>query len=252
MRVLIIQPSIYVYGGAEILITRLANYLSEQGVENALLTTSILPEMQDKLIGTEIILPEKSHKKGILTVLTHIYEALNLRKEIYRRSHEFDVINLHNFPAELAALSVPNPTVWMCNEPPELYLGSESKYAVISALLRAVNKGFLIFDKFVVNNYIDKVVVSDKFNASRFERTYGISPNIIHYGVDYEFFSQGDGEQAKDELGIHEGFILIQVGMLTSSKNQMGSVKAVEALREEIPDIKLLLVGVMKESTRTR
>jgi len=244
IRVLIVHPEIYVYGGAELVITKLANYLSNKGIENALLTTSILPEMRDKLKGTEIIIPEKQPKKSFITLLSHIYKAMGLQKCIRERTNDFDVINVHNFPAELSVFLLHKPVVWMCNEPPELYLGSESKYRFISTLLKIANKTLLSFDRFVVSRYIKNVVVADEFNAERFKENYNITPNIINYGIDYAFFSQGDGERAKERFGLHDSFVLIQVGMLTSFKNQMESIKTVEALKGEIPDIKLMLVGL--------
>ncbi|OFV67073.1 MAG: glycosyl transferase family 1 [Candidatus Syntrophoarchaeum butanivorans] len=244
MHVLIVHPAMYVYGGAEIVIVKLANYLSEKGIKNTLLTTSIIPEIQKDLQGTETIIPKKQPKRGFMTLLSHIHEALTLRKYILENINDFDLINVHNFPSELSILSCPKPVVWMCNEPPEMYLGSESRYQSVSFLLKIANRFFLMLERFVVRRYIERVVVADEFNARRFERIYGIKPDIINYGVDYEFFSRGDGKSARDRFNLHNDFVLIQVGMLTPLKNQMESIKTVEALKEKIPNLKLVLAGL--------
>ena len=243
MHVLIVHPAMYVYGGAEIVIVRLANYLSNKGIENTLLTGFVLPEIQRDLQGTEVIIPKKLPERGLITLLFHIREALALRRYILKKIKDFDVINVHNFPSEISSISSHKPVIWMCNEPPELYLGSESRYWFISSGLKMMNRAFLIFDRLVVRRYIERVVVADEFNSERFERIYGIKPDIINYGIDYEFFSKGNGDSIKDRFDLHSSFVLIQVGMLTPLKNQMESIKTVEALKDEIPAIKLVLAG---------
>ena len=52
-------PAISVYGGAELVIVRLANQLTRQGVANTLLTTAIPLEMREELDGTEIRIVER-------------------------------------------------------------------------------------------------------------------------------------------------------------------------------------------------
>jgi hypothetical protein len=52
-----------------------------------------------------------------------------------------------------------------------------------------MKKTILAFDKFVVRHYIKNVVAADEFNAERFKRIYGFKPEIINYGIDYDFFS---------------------------------------------------------------
>ena len=243
MRLLIVHPGMYVYGGAELVIVKLANYLSEKGIKNTLLTSSIIPEIQKDLHGTEVIIPKKLPKRGLIAILFHFREAWTLRKYILKNINDFDVVNVHNFPSELSSIFSPKPVVWMCNEPPELYLGSESKYRFISFSLKIMNRVFLMLDRFVVRRYITKVVVADEFNSERFEGIHGMQPDIINYGIDYEFFSGGDGNSAKDRFNLHNSFVLIQVGMLTPLKNQMKSIKTLEALKDMIPEIKLVLAG---------
>ena len=50
MRVLIVYPRIDLYGGAELLVVRLANYLTRSNIENALLTTNICDEVKNDFL----------------------------------------------------------------------------------------------------------------------------------------------------------------------------------------------------------
>src|SRR3989304_4729394 len=91
-----------------------------------------------------------------------------------------DVISAHNFPAALACLPAPistKPIVWMCNEPPELFTNWKRKP------IEALNRWWVKASHM-------KVVVADEMQAVRFTGIYGVVPEVIHYGVDYAFWSQ--------------------------------------------------------------
>lgn len=102
-----------------------------------------------------------------------------------------DVINVHNFPASLAAYPAERPIVWMCNEPPELFTNWWRKS------IEALNRRW-------VRNSGMRVVVADNFNADRFESIYGVKPTVIPYGVNYDFWSQG--------VRSDDGLVILQVG----------------------------------------
>ncbi len=224
-----------VYGGAELLIVKLANYLSRTGIENKLLVTFLSPEIEKKFERTEIITLNKDLGSGIKDIVT---EILILHKHIKELSDSFDIINVHNFPSEVSVFGIRRPIVWMCNEPPIFWLNTH-----LPSLLLVPHKLVLKFENLVVKKYVRKVCVADEFNARRFERIYGFKPEIINYGVDYEFFSKGNRKRALEEFGLFDTFIILQVGMITPLKNQMESIKVVERLRDKIPNVKLVLAG---------
>lgn len=233
MRVLIVSPEIRVYGGAELLIVKLANYMTKKGIENALLTTSIIPEVANDLHRTKIIIRRRSRlpPREIMTLYEGVRE--NLR--------DFDVINVHNYPAEFSVFLCRKPAVWMCNEP-YLHLPYDSKPSLSLRMERSV---LSTIEKLIVKRFIKYAVVADEANAKRFKEIYGFKPIIIHYGVDYEFFSKGDSRRALEMFNLDESdFIVLQVGMLTPFKNQMASIKAVERIKTKIPNIKLVLAGL--------
>lgn len=246
MRVLIVHPHMSLYGGAELVIVELANYLTKKGIENSILTLSMLDEIKKDLKGTELIIPKgvKEEKKGIPKFTNFVGEMLLLRKYVHKYRKDYDVVNVHNFPAEYAVFPFVKNAVWMCNEPPmQLYL--MENLSLPTKILAWITERF---DKFLVKNYIKYSVVADEFNFKRFVKIYGIKPEIINYGIDYDFFSKGNAERAKKRFNLNRNFTLIQVGTLTPLKNQMESIRVVEKLKEKIPNIKLILVGWGEEN----
>jgi len=241
MRVLIVYPKFYIYGGAELVVVRLANYLTEKGVENAILTTAMLPEIEKDLNKTRVII----HKESKIPFnFLGVREMLALHKGIRNNLKDFDVINIHNYPAELSFFPFRKPAVWMCNEPPEIVLRINSKQFLFS---RLVKKIVLKFDKFIVRRYIKNAVVADEFNAERFKKIYGLNPEIINYGIDYGFFSYGYPEKPKEKYNLRNNFIILQVGILTPLKNQLESVKTIKKLKDKIPHLKLILAGLAED-----
>lgn len=240
MRVLIVHPYMTFYGGAELVIVKLANYLTKKKIKNAVLTLDISPELRKELRGSEILLPEKPLRFSprMPYVLTLLPAVLTLTKYLRKNLERFDAINVHNFPAELVASYCPKKVVWMCNEPPKLH------FAAPSPIEKGLGKVITALDKRVVRKHVSRVCVADEFNAARFKKIYGIKPVVIPYGVDYEFFSKGNGQKARKNFNLSkDDFILLQVGMLTPFKNQLESVKVVKKLKGKIPKIKLVLAG---------
>lgn len=232
MRVLIVYPDMYVHGGAELLVVRLANYLTENNIDNALLTTAILPEIEGDFKGTEIITKPATHSV--------VGQTLALHKGIRAHKENFDIINVHNFPAEVAMFTLRKPTVWMCNEPSGVALDIEH---TSSAVLKLKKRVFVEFDKLVTRHYVTKAVVADDFNAKRFAAIYGFEPEVIRYGIDCEFFSGGSGGRISEDLGLKGSFVILHVGMITPYKNQLKSVEVLSEIKSAIPNVKLVFAG---------
>ncbi len=143
--------------------------------------------------------------------------SLGLRKH----QESFDVINAHNFPAEIVAASSSKPVVWMCNEPELSLIGKQP--GLKSCFTPSMIYLYIQYlrEKYLVKNKIKNIVVSDEFNAERFHTIYGLHPTIINYGIDYDFFSgRGEGERQEDDSFVKK-FDDLHVGMITGFKNQM-------------------------------
>jgi glycosyltransferase involved in cell wall biosynthesis len=246
LKVLIVHPDLSFYGGAELLIVKLANYLTKKGIKNTILTLSISEEVKKEFKGTHIIALNKKtveRKNRISKLIDFINGFLILWKYVQINRKKYDVINVHNFPAEYSLFPFARNSVWMCNEPPiQLYLRQYN-----SLLLKIFQTIMKKFDRFIVRSSVKYSCVSDEFNAERFEKIYGIKPRIINYGIEYDFFSKGNEKNAKKMFNLYNNFILLQVGTLTPLKNQIESIKVVEKLKEKIPHIKLILVGLGEE-----
>jgi glycosyltransferase involved in cell wall biosynthesis len=240
MRVLIVNPRFFVYGGAELLIVELCRHLARQNIEHALLTTAIIPEVAQALPKTRIILSPCGWNN--LKIYFHLWRAVR------RHAAEYDLINVHNFPAEFSAFLRRQPVVWMCNEP-ELYLRKINTKTRRGKMLGAP---VFLFERWIVRNFINKTIVSDSFNARRFKSLYGIEPNVIHYGIDYEFFSVPD-ESCVNRLKTQWGkrFVMLHVGIMTPLKNQLRSLQVLCEVKQRIPDCLLVLAGCWENAYKS-
>ncbi|MBU1173739.1 MAG: glycosyltransferase family 4 protein, partial [Proteobacteria bacterium] len=213
MKVLIINPTFYAYGGAERLIVKLANYLTEKGIESTVITQEITPEIKQEFTETRIITTDTME---------------NMAPLVQSIIHQFDVVNPHNDPAQLLLYPRMRPSVWMCNEPPyPVLMGQELPEP----------------QKDLIRKYITLSVVADEYNRKRFMGIYDVEPRVNPYGVDYDFFQGGDREAVRERYGLNDAFTVLQVGMMTFTKSQLKTVSIFKKLKRKIPDAKLILAG---------
>lgn len=217
MKILILQPRFEVYGGAELVIVRLCNYLSEKNIEHVLLTSNILSDVRRDLKKTEVIVPIES------------FDPFNdIRVYLKNNINNFTLFNLHNHPAEVLFYPYKRPSVWNCNEPSTMIMfGKEVPKEHIEA-----------------GQNISKIIVSDQYNQERIKKVYNKDSIIINYGIDIDFWSAKlDKEELRSKFHLENKFVLIHIGWFNEFKNQFHSLEAVHSLVKEIPNIKLLFVG---------
>lgn len=239
-KILIVHPQMKFFGGAELLIAEFANWLTKHGYKNSILALSKSKEIEESLIGTELIIPENDIKissSGFNSAKDVLKGIKTLRKEIGGIHSDFDLINLHNFPATWALFPRKKPSVWMLNEPPNLW--SRPNAGII---LKIMNKLRNALDKFIVKK-IDVICVSDEFNRKRCLERYGKDSKIVNYGINHDFFSKGIKENAVKKYGLKGKFVVLQSGVLSEQKNQMESIKTIERLKDRIKNIILILAG---------
>lgn len=231
MNILVVSPAMTIYGGAEVLVVRLVNYLSKAGHNVSLLISNITPEIESELIDVRVINLEVKISSLFLT------EIYALRRFMKKNKHQYDIVNVHNFPAELA-LSGQTPCVWMCNEPPLIRLNPDvhGQYS-----LKRFYKLLLIkYEQFYLRNKKFTTIVADQFNQVRFKTIYQQHAEIIPYGVDADFFAtQPENLPERND----DQFIIVQVGMIQELKNQLESLKVINVLKAEIPNIYLVIAG---------
>ena len=213
MKILVVQPNFAVYGGAELVIIRLCNYLSSKNIENTLISNNILPDIRRDLKSTEIIISND--------IIKYIKENLDV----------YDLINLHNHPAELFLYPQKKKSIWNCNEPATPILMGQSPP---EEWIKAVQE-------------INKIIVSDQFNKERIEKVYKVKNCIINrYGIDYDFWSPKlNKEELRSKYNL-DGFIIIHIGWFNEFKNQIQTLKAINSLKNIMPDIKVIFAGFNK------
>ena len=239
MKVLIVNPHLHLYGGADVVVIELANYLVKQGIKTSILTLSISDKVRNEMPGVNIIIPEnRNYSKSESSFLKEFYI---IWKYLRKHSKEYDVINAHCFPAETACFLCKTPIVWMCNEPPGIW--PEMQTRKLSILKKLIYTFAEKTEKTIVKKYVNEVCVADEFNHVRLNRLYNIKGFINNYGIDYDFFSQGSAKAAKEKFNLHKNFIILQVALVIPFKNQLESIKTIEKLKDKIPNIKLVLAG---------
>jgi len=212
------------YGGAELVIVRLSQYLTRHNVKVDILTSSMIYSVRRELRKNKdvrVIVPKSA------LVGDPFVELSDWIKSYYP---EYDIINFHNHPAEIMLYPEKHKSVWNCNEPPlQLLYGAKPSAEYLEKV-----------------KTIDIVVVSDEMNRDRFFRLYGEDHDvrIVHYGVDYEYFSNGEKSKLPN---LENKFVVLHVGTIHDMKNQARSIEAIHRLRDKIPNIHLVLAGYITE-----
>ena len=225
MKILIVQPAFWIYGGAEKVIVKLANYLIEHNHEVTILTTQMIPEVKKDLTDTRLLECKDFQE------MTNILHAI---------SQDFDVINVHNEPCHLMNFPQKNNVVWNCNEPPNQFAdGGHIPFAEIE----------------MVRDSIKKFVVADEFNKKRLMEIYtpaildnDLDIEINPYGVDYEFWSEKPTMHEVEEMHYKirqdpKNFYITQTAFIAPTKNQIKTVQIFAEVKKKIPNAKLVLAG---------
>lgn len=243
MRVLLVHPHIPIYGGAEFVVVKLASYLTKKGIPNAVLTLYVSPDIPEiskdlHFVTCTDTFSYKARQTSFINAIGLINEIIALRKLVRRNIDAFDVVNIHNFPATWSTFPMHKPCVWMCNELPDLHQNPNP-----SIPLKMLRNTVVAFDKLIVNKYMNLICAADEVSAGRIKERYGRQSEVVHYGIDYDFLSSGDGREFLQKFDLLDNFVVSQVGFIEPQKNQLESIRAIKKLKEHIPNIKLVLAG---------
>lgn len=254
MKILIVHPHLTLYGGAETLLANFCACLAKRGIEYKVMTLSLMDSVKKHFNSTEFILPEKSfdfklsRSGGIGDNFAVLKEIWQLRQMLTKYAPEYDLVNVHNFPASWAAFATPRIKVWMCNEPPEFWNNPHPNMA-----MRMIMASGHVFDRFIVRHTYSGNVVSDEFNSRRFRFKYGLTPDVINYGIEYEFFCKKvEASPVIEEYNLKNCFVLLQVGTISYIKNQMASLKALKEILPRIRNAKMIFAGDSVEEYRKK
>jgi len=243
VKVLIVHPQMAIYGGAEIVIVKLARYLENHNHKVSILTlTTANHKDYEKL---DIIIPtlEKDRiqyrmRNGSIPTLIEIYQIYGVTKALVRNKiKDYDIVNVHNFPA---IWTIPNhkPVLWMLNEIPDLWHNQHIP-GFINPLLNAGRFG----DRVISKSKRPSVVVADERMAKLCEHRYQITPHVIPYGIDSDFWGEKVHADRADYQFKDSDFIVIAPSMVTPCKKQSDILDAILALRQVIPELKVIFAG---------
>jgi glycosyltransferase involved in cell wall biosynthesis len=118
MRILIVNRYMSIYGGAEQLVKELSSNLTRRKIEHLIVTLNISQEVIQRMPQANVVTPARNFPYALRSsslsssagILKEIYYLRRLIKRHYR---DFDVINVHNFPANWVTGGLRKPVVWM-------------------------------------------------------------------------------------------------------------------------------------------
>jgi glycosyltransferase involved in cell wall biosynthesis len=213
MKVLIVHHQMALFGGAELVVVRLAQYLQRRGHTVRILTASTSPHSEYE--GLDIVTPQHETRwhlwDGSLSSLKELTQVFtSLHKLCRELADDCDVVNAHNFPSVWASPHW-KKIVWMCNEVPDLW--HRNHVGVASQLLRPGR----FADRVIVRSRHPVAVVADENIAQHFRSRYGFEPRVIPYGIDaFTLRGSPSGEE----------FTIIQPSMISPSKCQLETLSA--------------------------
>ena len=247
MRILITNPQMTFYGGAETVIVKLANYLKACGHDVTILSRYVCLEIIQDLDGVHIVSQQDAPPKE--TIPRFLFSNVQfLWRNLKTLQYDYDVINAHNFPANCVFVTKV-PVVWMCNEPPRIVLRMDSLGFSIKDILKQILFPLVLwFDRSLLKN-IAKTVVADTYNRTRFRALYGTDSTIIPYGVDWNYYSAGKPDP---DYEFKDTFTILQVGIMTQEKNQIASLVALKEISKTIPNATMIFAGTGEEAYKSR
>ena len=217
MRILIVHPTLNIYGGAELAIVKLIEYLHKEGNEVDLLTNMINFKVRRELkdICKLHIAMSADMFHGIATFVQSNYG-------------DYDAINMHNHPAELTLYPNESNATWYIHEPESALRGNINDKEVIA-----------------VQKSINKITTNSEFNQEWIKKLYNVESKVIRYGVDHDFFSKGNPNNPNiTKYNIPEdNFVILQSGWFNPYKRQEISINAFSKFHKDVPKSTLVLVG---------
>jgi len=240
-KVLIVHNQMKFFGGAELLIVEMCNWLTKMGVKNDILTLSISEIVKRELINTGIIVPKHHvdlNPPGYKNIQDIFSAIVVFRKKLKEIKDDYDIINFHDFPVTWSLWPSKKPAVWFMNLPPSLFSKPDAGF-----FYKSLNKARIWLDRSIIRNTMNRIVVAEDLNLIRAKERYGINAKLIEFGINYDFFSKGNREKAVEKFGLENKFVVIQSGQLCDVKNQIDSLKAINKVKDKIPNILLILTG---------
>lgn len=215
MNILIPHISFEVFGGAEIVVSKLSEHLVKNGHSVHILAYKCPPEIYGRFKGCQIT--------------TGAYPKL--KEFIHDNYSKFDIINSHNHPMELLLWPKKRIHIWSYNEEPY--------YVQLGQELNPVERN-------IINNSVTVAVVANEKNNQRYKSLFDTPTFINMYGIEPDFYFPNDcgSDEFRKKYNISTNdFVIGCIGWVHFHKRQRDLAEAFTKIKNEIPNSKLLLVG---------
>ncbi len=259
MKVLMVNPHIF-SGGAEKVVLSTAHWLNKFGIHCDVLTLSLELEVSGRKRGIRFLLPEKKAEYwpnvAILSTTKNLFSELQkLLLSIKSVRDDYDIFNPHSFPAYLAFGFLNTPSnarvVWTCHDILDVY-GPMRGIFEESQALHSLLKVLRALDRRIVTNSIDAIVTVSTLHANEVMRAYGRRPYVIPPAIEFDYYAEGNGEAFRDRYGLSDTFLCVHVGSLIPRKGQEISLKAIAALQNRIPELRLAVIGTGPDMQKSK
>ncbi len=258
MKILILNPNIWMGGGAQKALIRQALGLQELGHQVFILTTRIdrreRPDILNRLNITVADIPLVFYRDNqylpLENKLVLLRNFFRLKKAIKKfvRQHQIDIVNPQQTPMHWLCGGLSVPVVWTCYEPISLWPSNKpyfiigaKKLTVFGRLARYI---FENFDRRYVRRHVRNIIAISEMVQRDIKILYGLSARVAYLPVDTELLATADPERARRRLNIKSSdFVVTQVAHLKPVKNQRCTIDTAKLLLNKISNLKILLVG---------
>ena len=218
MKILLVHPTFDIYGGAELAIVKLVEYLHSVGDEVHIVTNIMNYKLRKHL---------ENNCKICVVFGNDIYSEM--ASYVQKHYQEYDVVHMHNHPSELTLYPIKYPSVWFVNEPESSLQDN-----------RLDPKEYTM-----VNESISKIITNSEFNQEWIFSLYDIRSEIVRYGVDSEYWNKGNPNNPSiKNMDIKDyEFVACHSGWWNEYKNQVESINIFTKFTKQVPNSKLILIG---------
>lgn len=140
----------------------------------------------EKKVNLKILkAPRILTKQPLVWLYIKVFNFLGKNKFL----EDYDAVNIHAYPMHWMAEGITKKVVWNCNEPPMTYFPQRARNPLEKSIRNSLKSFF--FDNFerpMVREHVDQIVVLDKGRQVLVKKLYGVMPKIVRIGVNTDLY----------------------------------------------------------------
>jgi len=236
-------------GGLEMLVYRIYSGLDKNKYDLEICTMldqkdNFLTENFRNVCGNIISLDFINKNPGIFDFLKNIKQFFILAAVI--RKGKYDIVHSHDFfAAFITRLAVILNKITFSGKPSKVFITYHNIYYWLKPLHHFLNRILSIFTTNIIcvtRSVMEYSLEKEKINKNKFK--------VIYNGVNSEEFYPDDKlrNEQRELLGYkNDDFVICNVGVYSVRKGQIYLLKAYNELRKKYNNLKLVLVGSVRE-----